>query len=219
MKSTILSLLALSLAPLASAGDYAGGKDFVASSGGKDVVDSAKQVCACTESCLTYDFFDVQYLYSDYDGLDTGHGVGLNLSKSLIGQLYLTATAEWSDTGIWGVDADSWGLTAGLGYYMPVNDRLHLNLEAGGLYSNFDSDEYSDDKWGGYVGPGFRYCVTDNVELFGNAYWVLCEGGENTWDFNAGVIYDLTDTVGLKFSGVVDEHGDYSLLAGVRLYY
>ncbi|MCB1238030.1 MAG: outer membrane beta-barrel protein [Verrucomicrobiae bacterium] len=218
MKSTILSLLALSLAPLASAGDYAGGKDFVASSGGKDVVDSAKQVCACTESCLTYDFFDVQYLYSDYDGLDTGHGVGLNLSKSLIGQLYLTATAEWSDTGIWGVDADSWGLTAGLGYYMPVNDRLHLNLEAGGLYSNFDSDEYSDDKWGGYVGPGFRYCLSPGMELFANVYYVLFEGGEDLFETNVGIVANITETVAYKVAGLLSED-DQSVMAGLRFYY
>ncbi|HRX53435.1 MAG TPA: YfaZ family outer membrane protein [Verrucomicrobiales bacterium] len=209
MKQHLLLLLALSLTPLTLAGEP----------GGKEVMTSGKVPCVeAASSCLTYDFLDLQYQYSDFDGLDVGHGVALNLSKALFGHVYLTATTDWTRTGWEHTDIDAYSVTAGLGYYVPVTDRFHLNIEAGALFSDLESDYGSSSEWGGAVGPGFRYCLTEQLELFGNAYYTAYEGGFDIWDFNAGIIYDVTKSVGLKFSGLFNEEG-YTLLGGIRIYY
>lgn len=214
-KSVLCSLAVLSLAATSYADSYAGGKAWGTS--GKSVV-TGKGPVVQAEPCLTYDFLDLQYLYTDYDGLDEGNGVAVNFSKGLFGQVYLTATADWIGTEIYGYDADAYGATVGLGYYIPVSDRFHLNIEASLLYSGLETPWGDSDEWGGAVGPGFRYCLTQDLELFGNAYYTFYESGYDAWDFNAGVVWKASDLVGLKFSGVFSEDG-HALLGGIRIFY
>lgn len=187
----------------------------VAGSGGKVVATTPAPV----EECFTYDFLDVQYIYTSFDHLDDGHGVGANLSKSLGGNVYLTASGSWTSTGTDAGDADLYGASAGLGYFFPISSRFHLTVEGGGLYGGSDGfGEGDDDSWGFFAGPGFRYCFNPGLELFANAYYVRFEDGFDQWEFNAGLIADITENVAFKVAGLLNEN-DQSVLVGLRFYY
>ncbi|MCB1229081.1 MAG: DUF481 domain-containing protein [Verrucomicrobiae bacterium] len=187
-----------------------------AGSGAKEVVTVTPPV---EEECLSYDFVDLQYVYTSFDSLDDGHGAAMNLSKSLGGNVYFTASGDWSSSSLDRADVDLYGATAGLGYAIPVSKRFHFNLEAGGIYSYLDGPRgYDDEEWGGYVGPGFRCCLTHGVELFANVYYVIFEGGEDLFETNVGVVANITDTIGVKVAGLLNED-DQSVMAGFRFYY
>ena len=168
----------------------------------------------CEESCLSYDFADIQYIYSSFGELEDGHGAGLNISKEIGGNVYLTASGSWTDSG----GADLYGASAGVGYYIPVTDRLHLNIEAGGLYSNDEDLCHGGEEFGYYAGPGLRYCLSPGMEVFANAYYTRYEGGFDQWDFNAGLVASITDTVAFKLGGLLNED-DQAVLVGLRFYY
>lgn len=192
-----------------------GATPAIAGSGGKVI----SATPAPPVECLTYDFFDVQYIYTAFDHLDDGHGVGANLSKSLGGNVYATVSGAWTTTGTEDFDADLYGASAGLGYFIPLSERFHLNFEAGGLYGGSDGfGEHDDDSWGFFAGPGFRYCWGSGLELFSNAYYTREEDGHDKWEFNAGFIADITETVAFKIAGLLNED-DQSVLAGLRFYY
>lgn len=207
------------LTPIFSIGlATAGSSDY-----GKEVVE--KEVCeleAPGEPCLVYDFVDVSYLFTDFGGhgIDDAHGAGVNLSKGLFGNVYATASGQYQVGEVGHQDADYYGTTAGLGYIIPVCESFHLNVEAGGTWSGTEVGHYSNDEFGGYAGVGFRLCVTYGLEIFGNAYYAHSEGGENTWDYNLGVVYDVCENVGLKVAGLYNpDYEDYTLSAGLRFYY
>ena len=187
----------------------------IAGPGGK-VVTATQPAC---EECLSYDFFDLQYIYTSFDHLEDGNGVGANLSKDLGGNVYLTLSGAWTGTGLDGEDGDIYGGSAGLGYYIPVATRLHLNIEGGALYGGSDGlGEDDEDAWGWYVGPGFRYCLSPGMEVFANAYYTRFEDGFDQWEANVGIIADITDTVAFKLAGLLNDD-DQSILVGIRLYY
>lgn len=181
---------------------------------GKAIADGKACTACCEESCLSYDFADIQYIYTSFGELEDGHGVGLNISKEIGGNVYLTASGSWTDSG----GADLYGASAGAGYYIPVTDRLHLNIEAGGLYSNDKDLCHGGEEWGYFAGPGFRYCLSQGMEIFANAYYTRFESGFDGWDFNVGLVADITDTIAFKLGGLLNED-DQAVLAGLRFYY
>lgn len=181
--------------------------------GGKEIADGKACTAVCEESCFSYDFADIQYIYSSFNSLEDGHGAGINFSKELGGNVYLTGSGSWTESG----GADLYGASAGAGYYIPVNSRLHLNIEAGGLYSN-DNDLGEGEEWGFYAGPGLRYCLNQGLEIFANAYYTRFESGFDQWEFNVGLIADITDTVAFKLGGLLNED-DQAVMAGLRFYF
>lgn len=186
-----------------------------AGSGAKEIVTPAP----VEEESFSYDFIDLQYVYTSFDTLDDGHGAAANLSKSLGNNLYFTASGSWSESSLDHADVELYGASAGLGYAIPVSKSFHLNLEAGGLYGYFDGAwGYDDESWGGYVGPGFRYAVTPGLELFANVYYLIFEDGEDLFETNVGVVANITDTIAFKVAGLLNED-DQSVMAGFRFYY
>ncbi len=205
------------LNPLTAVALFAAGlTPAFAGSGAKEVV----TVTPPTEQeCLSYDFVDLQYVYTSFESLDDGHGAAVNLSKGLFGNVYLTASANWTSSSIDHADVDLYGATAGLGYALPVSKRFHLNIEGGGVYGQFDGAwGYDDESWGGYVGPGFRYCLSPGMEVFANVYYVIFDGGEDLFETNVGIVANITETVAFKVAGLLNED-DQAVMAGVRFYY
>lgn len=201
-----IAFAATALALLACAPVFAGMSE-------KDVV------CPVQEECLSYDFADLQYVFTSFeDDYDDAHGVALNLSKSLTDVIYATLYASWSGTEAWSEDVDLAGASGGLGYVIPLNSKLHLNVEAGGTYGYSSGPWASEDSWGWFVGPGFRCCVTQDLELFANVYYVRFSDGYDVWDTNVGLLYDLTDRLALKVAGELNED-DQSVMVGLRCYY
>jgi hypothetical protein len=171
---------------------------------------------------FTYDFLDVQYIYTDFDSpwIDDGHGVGANLSKSLGGPLYATGSFGWTDTNVDYEPVDLYGASAGLGIFCPIMDRLHVNLEGGALWSRDNYDYYSSDDWGYFVGPGARFAVCQGFEIFANVYYTDFGGQGDTdgLDVNVGAIFDVHQYFGLKVGGLIGED-ESSLFIGGRIYY
>lgn len=171
------------------------------------------------DECLSYDFLDLQYGFTSFDGLDNGHGVGANLSTLLLDTLYFTASGDWTATGIHGEDLDIYGASAGLGIYFPVAERLHLTFEGGGVFAGSSGLGWQDDdQWGFFAGPGLRYCLSPGTEVFANAHYVRFDDSDNLWEFNAGVISAITESVAFKLAGQLTSD-DLSVLAGLRFYY
>lgn len=172
---------------------------------------------------FTYDFLDVQYIYTNFDSpwFDDAHGAGANLSKGLGGPLYLTGSFAWSDTEADYEPVDLYGASGGLGVYCPVVDRLHVNLEGGALWSKEDYDYYSEDDWGYFVGPGVRFAICQGFELFANVYYTDFGGeGDDTdgIDVNVGAVYDISQYFGIKVGGLFGED-ENSAFVGGRIYY
>ena len=170
------------------------------------------------EECLSYDYFDLQYIYTSFDHLDNGHGVGANLSMGLFGNVYGTLSGSWSDSSIGNSSVDVWGLTGGLGYAFPISQRFHLNIEAGAIYGSIDGAGVDNDDWGFYVGPGLRYCLSPGTEFYANVYYVHFDGGYDTFNTDLGFIAAITENIGLKVGGLLGED-EQSVYAGFRVYY
>lgn len=170
------------------------------------------------EECLSYDFFDLQYIFTSFDHLDDGHGVGANLSMGLFGNVYGTLSGSWSDSSLHGDSIDVYGITGGLGYVFPIAQRLHLTVEGGGVYGGTDGGGFNDDNWGFYVGPGLRYCLSPGTEFYANVYYVYFDGGYDTFDADIGFIGAITENLGVKVGGLLSDE-QQSVYVGFRVYY
>ena len=157
-------------------------------------------------------------VFTSFDEFDDGHGVAVNLSKSLTDVIYATLFGSWSDTEFSNEDIDLAGWSGGLGYVIPLNSKFHLNVEGGVTYGYASGPWTSEDSWGWYVGPGFRYCLTKSIELFANVYYVRFSDGYDVWDTNVGLLCDLTDTIAVKVAGELNAD-DQAVMVGLRFYY
>jgi len=167
---------------------------------------------------LLYDYFDLQYIYTNFDNLDNGHGAGLNLSKGLFGNVYFTGSTDWTSTSYSGSNIDFYGATGGLGYAIPISSRFHLNVEGGAAYSDFSGSPYSGSGWGYFVGPGFRYSISQGMEFFANVYYTSYGSGNDLFEAKVGLIANITETLAFKLGGLLNED-DQSVLVGIRVYY
>lgn len=177
---------------------------------------------AAAAPMFTYDYLDIQYIYTKFDShlIDNGHGAGANLSKSLGGPLYLTGSFAWSDTEIDHEPVDLYGASGGLGVYYPIMDRLHVNFEGGALWAKDSFKGYSEDDWGYFVGPGVRFAICQGFELFANVYYSDFGGSRNTdsFDLNVGAIFDVSRYFGIKVGGIFGEDQNSAFVGG-RIYY
>ncbi len=167
---------------------------------------------------LRYDYFALQYIYTNFDNLDNGHGAGLNLSKGLFGNVYFTGSADWTSTSLSGSNIDLYGATGGLGYVIPVTQRFHLNVEGGAAYGDLTVSPYSGSNWGWFVGPGFRYSLSQGMEFFANIYYTSYGAGNDLFETKLGIIANITDALAFKLGGLLNEN-DQSILVGIRVYY
>ena len=155
---------------------------------------------------------NVELMYANTDGYgafdDDGDGVILNVEYSPWNNIYLTATASYTDID----SGEVWNLTGGIGGYIALTPNIHLAADAGLWYvdSEFDIpivnplpggpfvDTVSDDDTGWYIRPHFRakwscfeahlgavYLDLDDAEdwnWFVQLYYQVAPG----WDITAG---------------------------------
>jgi len=172
---------------------------------------------------FTYDFLDIQYIYTDFDSpwINDAHGAGANISKSVGGPLYLTGSFAWSDTEVDYEPVDLYGASGGLGVYCPIVERLHVNFEGGALWSKESYDYHSEDDWGYFVGPGVRFAVCRGFELFANVYYTDFGGqyeDTDSIDVNVGAVFDVSQYFGIKVGGLIGEDQNSAFVGG-RIYY
>ncbi len=193
------------------------------------------------EECLSYDFVDLKYGFNDFgtDFHNDGEFYEIGFTKSLGEHFYSTGSyADGSyrlDTllSFTGVETDRYRL--GLGYRQKIDDCVDLTLEGGmdhidAAYGRCGCMDY--DSWGYYVGPGIR-ARSGRFEMYANALFTSREGDysqqylglltpealgidEDGWLFGAGIVYHLTQHLGLT-AGAEWGELDNAYTLGVRV--
>lgn len=204
----------------------------LATAGDADYIDAGKNIISVTPPpapCFSYDFFDLNYVFQDFDNrrAEGGQAWGLNFSKSLGDVFYVTGAY---DRAKWSADYSNYNQYTnvrsdryrfGVGARYSVLSCLDLTFEGGGSYQDYRFEswpaENNFDRWGWYAGPGIRGRLGKNVEFYGNAFYSAQEGLYG-WRFTPGIILNVTEAIGLKM-GAEFENEVNSLLLGVRLYY
>lgn len=197
-------------------------------------------------NCLTYDYIDLNYAIQDLGSRYFGEGRGFsgNFSKSLGNKFFVTGEFERAGyeydwiTHI--VDADTRRYRLGIGARHSIAKCFDLTLEGGGQYydSEFVNHPMKDfDSWGWYAGPGFRVMLGKRLEVYGKAFYGKHEGDlredmisqnnfydpraeddDYSWRFTPGLVYYVTENIGVK-AGAEFERDDQSLLLGLRIAY
>lgn len=233
MKKSVLLLVAVSL--LAGGASIAG--DW--RSPAKNLIPLAPP--PAMENCLSYDFIDLEYQYTDFGSIhfDEGHGYGVGFSKSIGNLVYFTGS--FADGGYeynWDghrLDVDTRKYRLGAGVRAPIAKCIDLTFEGGG--EHYDAEYggyYSDhdyDSWGYYFGPGIR-ARAGRLEAFAKVFYFSREGDYRNeylshhsayhgrvddygWLFSPGFIFHVTDNFGVKIAAEIDEW-DSTLIVGGR---
>lgn len=196
------------------------------------------------ESCLSYDFIDLQYIHTDFGSgyFSNGHGYGVGFSKLITNDFFVTGSYSFGelDDAFCGCNdmAENHKYRLGSGFRKSIADCIDLTFEGGGefLDSQYQKNRNrSFDSWGYYVGPGIR-ARAGRFEMFANAYYFHREGDYSQnhiapqfrnsgyssdpygWRFTAGFIYHITETFGLKVAAEVEDY-DSLLLVGGRYHF
>lgn len=226
-KSVIAFTMAILAAGVVSAGDF----------GGKRLAPLAPPVC---DDCLSYDFIDLEYGVLDFgnDFSDEGDLYGIGFSKSIGSNFFFTGgyanggyDYDWA-TEILDVSTHRYRL--GLGARVSLAKCVDLTIEGGAEHTDTEyehSPHLDHDSWAYYVGPGIR-ARAGRLEVFAKALFVSREGDlsqqylsmmttdhlgvdEDGWIFNPGLIFHVTDHLGLKLAGEFGEN-DNLVTGGVR---
>ncbi|MDF1850198.1 MAG: hypothetical protein P1U85_05135 [Verrucomicrobiales bacterium] len=194
------------------------------------------------ESCLSYDFIDLEYVHSAYDAgyIDDGQGFGFGFSKSLGHNFFLTGgfnggsfDYNWAPH-IGSVDTRAFRL--GLGTHVALAKCVDLTFEGGATHVDAEFQnihpvvEY--DSWGYYVGPGLR-ARSGRLEVYAKALYFDRSGdgipghpytspngafAGHGWLFTPGMIFHLNEVFGIKVGGEFGEDTS-NLLVGGRFHF
>ena len=208
-------------------------------SSGKDLTPLALPV-ECDE-CLSYDFIDLKYGINDFgtDFHNDGDFYEAGFTKSVGKRFYVNGSyADGSyrlDTFLNYTGVKTKRYRMGAGYRQKIADCVDLTFEGGADYLDTAYGRcgcMDFDSWGSYFGPGIR-ARSGRFEMYANAYYTSREGDysqrylgyltpealgvdEDGWLFAAGVVYHLTQNIGLTAGGEWGELDDVYTF-GVRV--
>jgi hypothetical protein len=156
---------------------------------------------------LNYSYAELGWIHKD-NNIGKADGAYLDLSYALGSNFLLEATGTLADG-----DFEYSEFGAGVGYIVPVNDKVHFIVRGG--WAQFD------DNLGAavnelYIAPGVRIQVTCKFELYAKAYFHFPEGGEDNFSWGAGALYHLCPRSALVVGGAWGEDDAWSIQAGVR---
>jgi hypothetical protein len=156
-----------------------------------------------------YTFAELLYLTGEVDDEDAD-GFQLGGSYAFNENFHVVGSYTTSDIDVPGGDVDADVLALGIGYHMPVADKLDLVAELQLLHAEFDFSGGDDDENGWSLGAGVRYWLADKVELNGGLEHVDLEdddtgiliGGRYYFDerISAGLgleLFDDVETIGI----------------------
>jgi hypothetical protein len=193
------------------------------------------------DSCLSYNFIDLQYIHTDFGSgyFSDGQGYGGNFSKTITNNIFMTGSYSFSefDDLFCGCNdvAENHRYRLGAGFRKPIADCVDLTFEGGGEFLDSAYQKNTNrnfDSWGYYVGPGIR-ARAGRFEMFANAFYMHSEGDNSQnhiwpqfrsggysqdpygWRLMTGLIYHLTENFGLKVGAEVLDY-DTNLLVGGR---
>jgi hypothetical protein len=108
-----------------------------------------------TSHSISYDFFEAGYIhtFSDntpFDIMEGMDGYGINLAASLgdivtfsagVSQVFSSDSVDLPALGLSGtVDSNALGLSAGVGFHLPINNRIDWVFGVAGTYARLNSD-------------------------------------------------------------------------------
>ena len=165
---------------------------------------------------FSYDYVSASYGSIDFDDLNVdGDGFGLGLSMGIAENFHLFADYQGADLDF-GVDVTQFG--AGIGYNTPISDVIDVVAKLSYEYVDIDAGLISDDDSGFGVGVGIRAAVSEAVEIeVGLSYVDLSDSGDNT-AFEAGFLFDVTESISIGLSGSWDDDVTIYSLGG-RMYF
>lgn len=168
---------------------------------------------------ITYSNIHLNYGHTelDDDSLDNLDGISLELEYAIIPHLFLTGAGSWAtgDSDDLG-DVNIWDATAGLGSYVSLCSHVDLVVDAGGVWSNYDSDQGDSNDSGWYVRPHLRSKFSC-LELHAGAKFISFGSGsdEETWEGFTRAFYEVAPQLDLAATFAINEDA-YTLTAGVR---
>lgn len=236
MKKTVLTLAIASFlaAGMAEAGDW--------SRPAKGLAPLAPPVAH--GNCLSYDFIDLDYTWDDFGSnlFSNGTSYGVGFSKSLGSLLFVNFAFQDGtyDYDLFGhnINVDTHRYRMGLGVRHEIARCIDLTFEGGMDHLDVEnSHHYRDrdyDSWAYYFGPGIR-ARAGRFEVYGKALYTNREGDRRNefvnhhahrqyedystgWVFTPGMIYHLTESIGLKVAGEFNGT-DSALSVGMRYHF
>ena len=171
---------------------------------------------------ISYNNAELLYAYTDFDNSDeNGDGGILRVEYGVMENFYVTATGQYHEAGI----IDMWSVSGGVGGYVPLSENVHLAVDGGILWVNYDVDSdplssanngWSDDDVGWYVRPhvrakfgcfeihaGAQYSDVSDFDIdewavFADLYYEVSPG----WDLTVGISHSderTTATGGARY--------------------
>ena len=155
--------------------------------------------------------------YVDNNDLNVdGDVYGLGLSIGIAENIHLFADYQGSDLDF-GLDVSEWSV--GIGYNTPISDVIDVVAELSYEYVDLDTrgfGGFDDDGYG--LSVGLRAAMSEVVEIDADiSYADFSDSGDNT-TFNAGFLFNISDTIALGVDGSWDDDVSIYRLTG-RVYF
>lgn len=172
---------------------------------------------AARAEVFDYNFVSGSFGQVDIDDVNVdGDVYGLGLSIGIAETFHLFADYQGSDRDF-GRDVSEWSV--GVGYNTPISDVIdvvaqlsyeYVDLDLRGL-GGFDDDGYG-------LSVGLRAAMSESVEIeAGISYVDFSDSGDNT-TFDAGFLFNLSETIALGVNGSWDDDVSIYRLTG-RVYF
>ena len=149
---------------------------------------------------FNYNYFSLGYSSVDFDDINVdGDGLALRGSYAISENVHVFAGYQDADLDF-SVDASTWNI--GVGYNTSVSETVDVvaRLSYENVEINIPGPGSADENGYG-LGVGLRYAAGDKLEFeAGISYVDLSDAGDDT-SLDAGVLYELSDTVALGLSG------------------
>jgi len=169
---------------------------------------------------LSFSNLEVGYeqRYFDIEGVDDGNGFHAGFSLAPIPILYLAGDFHYSNAEDFLLDEDIRFIDSklGLGARVTLLDTLSVYIEGGGAYGELEGRRsYAYDGFGYYVEPGVKVGLFGRVEFSVAGDFTYLED-ETILGGKAGLMFGITDNLGLTIDGGLSDHTDY-LGIGLRI--
>jgi hypothetical protein len=137
------------------------------------------------------------HTWSDFSD-DNINGLNLDLSYGIANNFYVRGSASWAD-------GPGWDYTAGAGAYAPLQENLHIAVEAGGLFA---------DDNGFYVFPHLRGKF-GCFELWAGAKYLKFDDYDGFWEAHVNAFYQVATNTDLAVGGIIGDDAE-TLTVGIR---
>ena len=168
---------------------------------------------------LNYNYLELGYQRIDLDDdLANVDGDGFGIAGSFeVGDNWFVGASYAQASFDFGIDLDQLGI--GLGYHTSISNNTDFYGSLQWVRAEVSADGFgSADEDGFGATIGLRGMVGDKVELSGHVGYVDFGDGSDGTAVGAGLLYNLTDNVGLGiFVDVEEDVTSYG--AGVRFYW